>query len=94
MIQSRKVLETVHKILGPFLIFTGTSHVRFQCSSFFTKVTEWSLIKPNMVVLLSGGTEILSVEGLLFLPKQWNNLGWLKLVTHSEKKTKLKNQFH
>lgn len=89
MIRSIKVLETVHEILGPFLIFTGTSHLRFECSAFFAKVTERLLIKPNMVLLLSGGTEILSVEGLLFLPQQWNNVGSLNLEL-IQKKNKIK----
>jgi len=81
--QSTKVLETVHIILGPFLIFTRTSHLRYQGSPFLAKVTELPM-QPDMVVLLSGGGEILSGEGLLFFPKQRNNVGLLDTSFQSQ----------
>jgi len=75
--QSTKSQTTVRTILGLFLIFTGTGHLSFQRSNFLAQVPEWLPIQPDMVVLLSGGIEILLGVGLVFLPKQRTSVGWL-----------------
>jgi uncharacterized membrane protein len=75
--QATKAQTTVCIILGLFLIFTGVGHLSFQRKEFLAQVPEWLPVQADIVVLLSGGVEILLGAALVFLPKQRTIVGWI-----------------
>jgi uncharacterized membrane protein len=56
--------------LGAFLVFAGTAHLTVARAEFLAQVPTWLPVNGNLVVVLSGITEIALGLALVFLVKQ------------------------
>jgi len=74
---STKAQTSVRIILGLFLLLAGISHLSFQRKEFLAQVPNWVPMQPDVVVLLSGGVEILLGSALIFSSQQRIKVGWL-----------------
>jgi uncharacterized membrane protein len=65
--QTTKAQTFARILLGLMLTFAGISHLTFQRQPFQAQVPPWVPLNPDLVVLLSGGVEILLGLSLLAL---------------------------
>ncbi len=68
----RKILKV---ILGLFLAFAGTGHITFARTEFVAQVPTWLPFEADLVVLASGGVEIILGIGLIALPDYSKQFG-------------------
>jgi uncharacterized membrane protein len=64
-------------LLGLSLIFAGISHVSFARAEFMAQVPDWVPLNKDLLILLSGGAEILLGLALIFIKSKRTLVGWL-----------------
>lgn len=66
------------RLLGAFLVFTGTGHLTFARAEFQAQVPSWIPLDADLVVLVSGVVELVLGLALLVAPRRWQpRVGWV-----------------
>ncbi|RFS17724.1 hypothetical protein [Emticicia sp. C21] len=77
MIQTTIFQKIFRVLLGLILIYTGTGHLTFLRAEFPAQVPDWVPMNTDLVVVLSGITEILLGLALIFLKSKQVQVGWI-----------------
>ncbi len=64
-------------LLGGFLLLAGIGHLTWAREEFTAQVPQWIPLNDDLVVVLSGVTEMMMGAALLFLPKYRSLIGWI-----------------
>ena len=71
-------LQDVSRIaLGAALVFAGISHLSWSRTEFLAQVPDWVPVDADLVVLLSGGVEVLLGGSLIVLTRHRSLIGWV-----------------